>query len=127
MKAGVNVVEQGVFSKMTTARDLGPIHMVGWYSLGDADFATVWFTDKSGRAFWKNDEYERLFLVARSTVDKVEREKAYSRMMEIMYAEVPAIYLFGLPSIYGVSGRLKNFLSPSDKVMRLHKTEVSSK
>ena len=127
VKAGVNVVEQGVFSKMTTARDLGPIHMVGWYSLGDADFATVWFTDKSGRAFWKNDEYERLFLVARSTVDKAEREKAYSRMMEIMHAEVPAIYLFGLPSIYGVSGRLKNFAPPSDKVMRLHKTEVSSK
>ena len=101
--------------------------MVGWYSLGDADFASVWFTEKSGRAFWKNDEYERLFLTARSTVNKGEREKAYNRMMEIMHAEVPAIFLFGLPSIYGVSGRLKNFSPPSDKVLRLYKTELSTK
>ncbi|MEO6625572.1 MAG: ABC transporter substrate-binding protein [Burkholderiaceae bacterium] len=127
VKAAVNVVEQGVFSKMATANDMGPIHMVGWYSLGDADFATVWFTEKSGRAFWKNDEYERLFLAARSTVDKAAREKAYNRMMEIMQAEVPAIFLFGLPSVYGVSGRLKNFAPPSDKVMRLHKTEIAAK
>ena len=127
VKAAVNVVEQGVFSKMATAKDMGPIHMVGWYSLGDADFATVWFTDKSGRAFWKNDEYEKLFLQARSTVDKAEREKAYQRMMEIMYAEVPAIYLFGLPSIYGVSARLKDFAPPSDKVLRLYKTALSAK
>lgn len=127
VKAGVNVVEQGVFSKMATAKDMGPMHMVGWYSLGDADFAAVWFTEKSGRAFWKNDEYERLFLVARSTVDKAEREKAYQRMMEIMHAEVPAIFLYGLPSIYGVSGKLKGFASPSDKVLRLHKTEVAAK
>lgn len=127
VKAGVNVVEQGIFSKMATAHEMGPIHMVGWYSLGDADFASVWFTEKSGRAFWKNDEYERLFLTARSTVNKGEREKAYNRMMEIMHAEVPAIFLFGLPSIYGVSGRLKNFSPPSDKVLRLYKTELSTK
>ena len=77
--------------------------------------------------FWKNDEYEKLFLVARSTVDKAEREKAYQRMMEIMHAEVPAIFLYGLPSIYGVSDRVKGYASPSDKVLRLYKTEVTAK
>ncbi len=126
VKTGVNIVEQGVFSKMAKASDMGPIHAVGWYSLGDADFATVWFTQKSGRAYWKNDEFEKLFLAARSTVDKTEREKAYHRMMEIMYAEVPAIYLYGLPSIYGVSKRLKHFSPPSDKLLRLHQAEIAA-
>jgi peptide/nickel transport system substrate-binding protein len=125
VKTAVNVVEQGVYSKMTTARDMGPMHMVGWYSLGDADFATVWFTEASGRAFWKNDEYEKLFVEARSTVDKDAREKAYRKMMVIMREEAPTIFLFGLPSIYGRSKALSDWSPPSDKVLRLKKARVA--
>lgn len=127
VKAGVNIVEQGIFSKMTKANDMGPLHMVGWYSLGDADFAAVWFTQAGGRAFWKNEEFEKLFTAARSTVDQDARQKAYHRMMQIMYDEVPAIFLYGLPSIYGVSSRLTNFSSPSDKLLRLHRAEIAAK
>lgn len=125
IEAGVNVVEQGVFSKMVKARDMGPIHMVGWYSVGDGDFATVWFTEDSGRAYWKNDEYEALFDKARSTVDADERLAAYNRMMEIMNEEMPSIFLYGLPSIYGVSKKLNGFEPPSDKIMRLHEAELA--
>ncbi|TYB84545.1 hypothetical protein FQ320_21890 [Oceaniovalibus sp. ACAM 378] len=126
VNAGVNIVEQGVFSKMVQARDMGPLHMVGWYSVGDADFATVWFTEDSGRAYWKNDEYEELFTKARSTVDEAERLAAYNRMMEIMHEEVPAIFLFGLPSIYGMSDSLTGFEPPSDKIMRLWNAEIAA-
>ena len=87
--AQVNVVEGGVFSKMVRAKDLGPIHMVGWYSLGDPDFAAVWFTESSGYSLWYNREYEELFLQARSTIDNASRMRIYRRMMEIMYAEAP--------------------------------------
>lgn len=124
VNSGVNIVEQGVFSKMVNAHDMGPLHMVGWYSVGDADFATVWFTEASRRAYWKNEEYEKLFLEARSTVDQDARLKAYNRMMEIMHEEVPAIFLFGLPSIYGVNDNLTGFAPPSDKIMRLGQTEM---
>jgi len=124
VQSGVNVVEQGVYSKMVTARDMGPMHMVGWYSLGDADFASVWFTEASGRAYWKNDEYERLFVEARSTVDQAAREKAYHRMMEIMREEAPSIFLFGLPTIYGQSANLVGWSPPSDKLLRLHEAEI---
>ena len=72
----------------------GPIHMVGWYRRGDADFAAVWFTVGGKRAFWKNDEYEKLFVEARSTVDEEARLASYHRMMEIMHEEAPAIFLF---------------------------------
>lgn len=124
IKTTVNVVEGGVFSKMATAQELGPIHMVGWYSLGDADFAAVWFTKASGRSVWINEEFEKLFVEARTTVDEAKRVKAYHRMMEIMYAENPSIYMFGLPSVYGVSAKLAGFNPPSDKILRLSKATM---
>lgn len=124
INATVNVVEGGVFSKMIKAEDLGPMHIVGWYSIGDADFATVWFTQGSKRAFWKNDEYERLFVEARSTVDQDARLKAYNRMMEIFHEENPALSLFGLPSVYGKSKRLTNWVAPADKFLQLSKAKL---
>ena len=125
VRTTVNVVEQGVYSKMTTAMDMGPLHMVGWYSLGDADFAAVWFTEGGKRAFWKNDEYEKLFVEARSTVDEEARLASYHRMMEIMHEEAPAIFLFGLPTIYGKLETLTNWEAPSDKVLRLSEAALS--
>ncbi len=125
VETAVNVVEQGVFSKMTTAMDMGPMHMVGWYSLGDADFATVWFTEGGKRAFWKNDEFEKLFVDARSTVDDKARLAAYHRMTQIMHDEAPAVYLFGLPTIYGKLKKLTNWNAPADKVMHLATAAVS--
>ena len=125
VKTAVNVVEEGVYSKMARARDMGPMHMVGWYSLGDADFATVWFTEASGRAYWKDAEYERLFVQARSTVDRAARERAYHRMTAIMHEQSPAAFLFGLPSIYGRAKALSNWSPPSDKVLRLTGTGVA--
>lgn len=123
VKAEVNVVEGGVFSKMIKAQDLGPMHIVGWYSIGDADFATVWFTQESQRAFWKNEEYEDLFIKARSTVDQAERQQYYNRMMEIFHEENPAICLFGLPSVYGKAANLTGWSPPADKSIRLHTAE----
>ena len=120
IRAAVKVVEQGVYSKMVKARDMGPMHMVGWYSLGDADFASVWFTQGSNRAYWENQEYEDLFMKGRSTVDTGEREMAYNRMMEIMNQEAPSIFLFGLPSVYAQSDRLQGWGPPADKLLRLH-------
>lgn len=124
--ARINVVEGGVFAKMVLAKDLGPIHMVGWYSLGDPDFATVWFTEASERALWHNKEYEELFLKARSTVDGIARRRIYRRMMEIMHEDIPAIFLFALPSIYAKSSRVVGWRPPADKVLRLHKVSLRS-
>lgn len=45
-------------------------------------------------------------------------------MMEIMYAENPSIYMFGLPSVYGVSTKLGGFSPPSDKILRLSKATM---
>jgi peptide/nickel transport system substrate-binding protein len=125
VKATVNIVEGGVFQQMSTAQKLGALYMIGWYSVGDADFASVWYTKGGFRTKWTDPEYERLFVAARSTTDVAEREKDYHRMMEILNEQNPSIFLFGLPSLYGVSNDITGFGAAADKLLRL--TQVQFK
>jgi len=125
VRASINLVEGGVWTRMARAQDMGPMHMVGWFSLGDADFATIWYAKAGERAFWTNDEYERLFVEARSTVDQAAREKAYHRMMEILHEQNPSIFLFGLPSISAKSKRLTGWNPSSDTILRLVKADLN--
>jgi peptide/nickel transport system substrate-binding protein len=122
--ATVEVVEGGTFQQMTNAQKWGALHVNGWYSLGDADFASVWYTKDGKRSNWIDPEFEQLFVAARSTTDKAEREKTYHRMMEILSQQTPAIFLFGLPSLYGVNKDVTGFGAASDKVLRLTKVQV---
>lgn len=119
VKASVSVLEGGVFLKQWNAKEMGPLYMVGWYSLGDADFATVWYTEAGRRTTWVNPEYETLFSEARGTNDIAVRARDYGRMMQILHTETPSIFLFGLPSLYGVSGKISGFEAASDKILRL--------
>ena len=119
VKATVAVVESGVYLKQWSALEMGPIYMVGWYSLGDADFATVWYTKDGKRTTWTNPEYERLFIEARSTTDPAARERSYHAMMAIMHRENPSMFLFGLPSIYAVGNKISGFQAAADKILRL--------
>ena len=125
VKATVNVVEGGVFQQMSNAMKLGPLHMIGWYSVGDADFASVWYTQAGRRTKWSDPEYEKLFVAARTTNDEAERVKDYHRMMEILDAQSPSVFLFGLPSLYGVGDSITGFGAASDKVLRLTKVKFT--
>lgn len=124
VKLGVNVVEGGVFAQMNSSQKWGPMHMVGWYNLGDADFAAVWYTKGGFRSRWSDPEYEKLFVEARSTADVGEREKAYHRMMAILAEQNPSIFLFGVPSLYAVGKTVKGFGAASDKLLRLSAVEI---
>ena len=70
VKTTVNVVEGGVWSQLDRSRDQGPMYQVGWFSVGDADFDTVWYTEVSKRNYWTNAEYDKLWQEARSTMDE---------------------------------------------------------
>ena len=85
IKATVNIVEGGVFQQMSNAIKFGPLHMVGWYSLGDADFATVWYTKAGRRTNWNSEEYDKMFLAARSTNDEKERVRMYHEMQALAF------------------------------------------
>jgi peptide/nickel transport system substrate-binding protein len=124
VKATVNVVEGGVFQQMSTAQKLGALYMIGWYSVGDADFAAVWYTKGGYRTKWSDPDYERLFVAARSTTDTGERVTDYHRMMEILDQQNPSIFLFGLPSLYGVSNDITGFGAAADKILRLTQVQL---
>ena len=120
----VNVLEGAVWAQLDRARDQGPIYQVGWFSVGDADFNTVWYTDDSKRNYWSNAEYNKLWEEARSTLDEAARLKAYNRMMEIMHEELPSVFLFGLPRISGRSANVSGWQPSRDSLLRLHKVSV---
>ena len=124
VKATVNIVEGGVFQQMSNAIKFGPLHMIGWYSLGDADFATVWYTKAGRRTNWNSEDYDKMFVAARSTNDEKERVKIYHEMAALAFKENPSIFLFGLPSIYGVTKNVKGFGAAADKVLRLTQVEL---
>ncbi|MFO1163551.1 MAG: ABC transporter substrate-binding protein, partial [Reyranellaceae bacterium] len=120
----VNVLEGGVWAQLDRSRDQGPIYEVGWFSVGDADFNTVWYTDDSKRNYWSNAEYNKLWQEARATLDEAARLKAYNRMMEIMHEEVPSVFLFGLPRISGRSDKVVGWQPSRDSLLRLNKVSV---
>ena len=127
VKVSINVMEPGIFLKNlgSPARELGPIYMIGWYSFGDADFALTWYTGNNRRTAWSNAEFDKLFVAARSTNDVAARKAAYERMDEILHAENPSMFLFGVPTIYGVSKKLSGFGAPADRVLRLGKAKLN--
>ncbi|MGE0715198.1 MAG: ABC transporter substrate-binding protein [Alphaproteobacteria bacterium] len=120
----VNTIEGAVWTRMDRNRELKPIYMVGWFSVGDADFNTVWYTQASNRAYWKNDEFEKLFAAARSTIDEKQRLAHYARMMQIMHDELPSVFLFGVPRVYGKSRKVKGWEPSSDSLLRLSTLEL---
>ncbi|MCC7273039.1 MAG: hypothetical protein IT561_10235 [Alphaproteobacteria bacterium] len=124
VRTTINTLEGAVWTRLDRTKELKPINMIGWFSVGDADFNTVWYTQASNRAYWKNDEFEKLFVAARSTIDPQERLRHYGRMMEIMHDEIPSIFLFGLPRVYGKSKRVKGWEPSSDSLLRLSKLEL---
>lgn len=125
INATVEVVEGGTYQQRLSAFKMGPIYTVGWFSLGDADFANVWYTKAGRRSVWFNDEYERLFIEGRSTNDRAARLRAYHRMAEILHDENPSMFLVGLPSLYGVNKKVAGFGAASDKCLRLATTSVA--
>jgi peptide/nickel transport system substrate-binding protein len=46
-------------------------------------------------------------------------------MDEILHAENPSMFLFGVPTIYGVSKKLSGFGAPADRVLRLNRAKLN--
>ncbi len=123
VKATVDAVEGGTFQARANVMKMGALHMIGWYSLGDGDFATVWYTKAGHRTNWYSEDYEKMFTAARSTNDEKERIRLYHEMAALAYKEMPSLFLFGLPSLYGVNKNVTGFGAASDKILHLAKVE----
>ena len=126
VKATVEIVEGGTFQQMTSAQKWGALHVNGWYSLGDGDFASVWYTEAGKRSNWIDPTFDRLFVEARSTTDVAVRTKIYHQMMAMLAEQTPAIFMFGLPSLYGVGRNVEGFGASSDKILRVSKVRLKT-
>lgn len=124
VRTTVNVVEGGVWSQLDRNKEQGPMYQIGWFSVGDADFNTVWYTQASRRSYWNNAEFDRLWQEGRSTLDETKRLATYHRMMEIMHEEVPSVFLFGLPRISARQAKVEGWQPSRDSLLRLHKVRV---
>ena len=45
-------------------------------------------------------------------------------MMAVLAEQTPAIFMFGLPSFYGIGKNVSGFGASSDKILRLAKAEL---
>ena len=124
VRTNVSIVEGGVWSQLDRAMEQGPMYQVGWFSVGDADFNTVWYTDGSKRNYWSNAEFNRLWAEGRATMDEAARLKIYQRMMVIMHEETPSIFLFGLPRISGRQANVEGWRPARDSLLRVSKVSV---
>jgi hypothetical protein len=64
------------------------------------------------------------FLPARSTTDVAMRTRIYHQMMAMLAEQAPAIFMFGLPSLYGVGKNAEGFSASADKILRLAKARL---
>ena len=99
--------------------------MVGWYSVGDADFASVWYTKAGYRTKWIDPEYESA--VRRGPLDQ-RRGGAGEGLSpddgNPRISRTRPIFLFGLPSLYGVGNNITGFGAAADKMLRLTQVHV---
>lgn len=124
INARVDVLEWGTYSKLLAAKKIGALHLIGWYNVGDADFAMVWYATASGRSFWENPEFDQLFAAARSELDPKKREELLHRAGQMMHDELPSVYLFQLPALYGVSAKVGNWKPRPDEMLDLRKATL---
>jgi peptide/nickel transport system substrate-binding protein len=120
----VDVLEWGAFSKQLAAKKMGPMHLIGWYNVGDADFAMVWYWTGSGRHFWENPEFDRLFLTARSELNAAKRQALLHEAGQLMSQQRPSIYLFQLPALYAVNAKVGNWMPRPDEMLDVTKATV---
>jgi peptide/nickel transport system substrate-binding protein len=117
----VDVVEWGAYSKLLAAKKVGPMHVIGWYNVGDADFGMVWYGTPSGRSFWENPDFDKLFLASRSEIDPRKREALLHEAGQLMHQQLPSIFLFQLPALYGVSAKVANWKPRPDEMLDVTK------
>ena len=127
-KVGINVkvdvLEWGAFSKQLAAKKMGPMHLIGWYNVGDADFGMVWYWTGSGRHFWDNPDFDRLFVASRSELNAAKRQALLHEAGQLMNLQRPSVFLFQLPALYAVNAKVGNWKPRPDEMLDVTKATL---
>ncbi len=107
--------------QLTKYRDgdaLAEAHFMGWgTSTFDADdilFSA--FANRPNKSNYVNDEVTELVTAARNSMDPAEREQLYADALDIIYEEVPWLFLFQQFDIYGVNSDIQWAPRPDQKI-----------
>jgi len=67
-------------------------------------------------SYWQNEEFDRLVLEARQTLDEEERQRLYHQAQEIVVEEAPWLFLYQQGDAYGVSTNLNWEPQPNELI-----------
>lgn len=126
IKINLQVLEWGDYSERNANKELSPMYIIGWYNVGDSEFALVWYSTDSGRSYWENPEFDELFNRAQTTVDPVERQALFEQANQMMSEELPSSFLFQLPALFGTSKAVANWEPRQDEMLYLAETQISN-
>lgn len=73
---------------------------------------------------FKNEKINELFVKGRTTLDGPAREKIYKEILSLHYQDAPFIFLYHIPSVYGVRSNIKNFQICATSNYRLEEVKI---
>jgi peptide/nickel transport system substrate-binding protein len=76
---------------------------------------------------FSNAEADKLLNEARGEPDQAKRKVLYGKIMDIMHAEDPILYLFYLPWTFGVQKKVQGFVPYPDGLIRLKGVTMAAK
>jgi peptide/nickel transport system substrate-binding protein len=76
---------------------------------------------------FSNAEADKLLNDARAEADESKRKVLYGKVMDIMHAEDPIVYLFYLPWTFGVQKKIQGFVPYPDGLIRLKGVTMAAK
>jgi peptide/nickel transport system substrate-binding protein len=93
---------------------------------GDADYSLGrLYHSRARRTGYVNPELDRLLDQAASTVDTNRRCDLYKRVQEILWTEVPGVFLFESLEVYAYRTRVQGFKLPTSEIFNLNEVSVS--
>ncbi|ARP82821.1 ABC transporter substrate-binding protein [Bordetella genomosp. 8] len=76
---------------------------------------------------FSSPEADKLLNEARAEPDEAKRKALYGKVMDIMHAEDPIVYLFYLPWTFGVQKKIQGFVPYPDGLIRLKGVTMAAK
>ncbi len=114
LKVNLRIVEWAAFLKEYLDKRNFEAIVMGWTIPIEPDLYDVWNSTKTrpgelNFVSYKNEEVDRLIDEARFTLDQAVRKKAYDRIQEIFYEDVPYVFLYVPDALPAISSR---FIGP---------------
>jgi peptide/nickel transport system substrate-binding protein len=93
---------------------------------GDADYSLGrLYHSRARRTGYANPELDRLLDEAASTVNTAQRCRLYQRVQEILWSEVPGVFLFESLEVYAYRTRVQGFTVPTSEIFTLSEVSVA--